>query len=129
MGTRKNAKFLSATEKENFVKACIHMKADIVNPGDPANDQYSKWDEFTAIHWMIQDAFAPGSAGVNFGHGGLGSYGFLSWHRYFIFQFEQQLRSYFPADDVMLPYWDWQDPSSIMTDDLWVPTLRPHPET
>ena len=114
MGTRKNARFLSATEKENFVKACVMMKADIVNPGDPADSQYSKWDEFVAIHWMIQNAFTPGSASVNFGHGGSGSYSFLSWHRYFLYQFEQQIQSYVPG--VMLPYWDWADPSPIMTD-------------
>lgn len=32
MGIRKNAKFLTAAEQEDFVKACILMKADIVNP-------------------------------------------------------------------------------------------------
>ncbi len=125
MGTRKNAKFLSSTEKENFVKACVHMKADIVNPGAPANDQYSKWDEFTAIHWMIQNADAPATNNVNFGHGGLGRYSFLSWHRYFIYQFEQQLRTYFPADDVRLPYWDWQDPASLMAIDFLGPSGTP----
>ena len=31
MGIRKNAKFLSPTEKENFVRACVLLKADIVN--------------------------------------------------------------------------------------------------
>jgi hypothetical protein len=74
MGVRKNAKFLSAAEKENFVKACVLMKAQIVNPAAPAAQQYSKWDEYVAIHWMIQDAFAPGDSSVNFGHGGNGSY-------------------------------------------------------
>ena len=32
MGIRRNAKFLDATEQENFVRACVMMKADIVNP-------------------------------------------------------------------------------------------------
>jgi hypothetical protein len=114
MGTRRNAKLLSPAERENFVKACVLMKADIVNPAALPADRYSKWDEFNAIHWMIQDAFAPGAASVNFGHGGSGSYSFLSWHRQFLFVFEQQLQSYVPG--VMLPYWDWTDPSSIMTD-------------
>src|SRR5258708_1715760 len=113
MGTRKNAKFLTAAERENFVKACVLMKADIVNPAAAPAARYSKWDEFDAIHWMIQDAFAPGSISVNFGHGGSGSYSFLSWHRFFLHVFEQQLQSYVPG--VMLPYWDWTDPSSIMT--------------
>jgi hypothetical protein len=60
------------------------MKADIVNPGASASQQYSRWDEYVAIHRMIQSAFAPGAANVNFGHGGSGRYSFLSWHRYFL---------------------------------------------
>ena len=62
MPVRKNAKFLSATERENFVKACVLMKADIVNPGAPAVQQYSVWDQNVAIHNEIQNAFAPGVA-------------------------------------------------------------------
>lgn len=114
MGIRKNARFLSSTERENFVRACVLMKADIVNPAAPVNDRYSSWDQFNAIHRMIQSAFAPGAANVNFGHGGTGSYGFLSWHRYFLWRLEQQLQTYVAG--VMLPYWDFTDPSSIMTD-------------
>jgi hypothetical protein len=114
LGVRKNAKFLTPTEREDFVKACVLMKADIVNPAAPASQRYSRWDEYIAIHWMIQDAFAPGTSSVNFGHGGSGSYSFLSWHRYFLYQFEKQLQSHVPG--VMLPYWDWTDPAPIMTD-------------
>jgi hypothetical protein len=119
MGVRKNAKFLTATETENFVRACVLMKADIVNPGAPANQQYSRWDEYTAVHRMIQDAFAPSTASVNFGHGGSGRYSFLSWHRYFLVRFELELQSHVPG--VMLPYWDWTDPGTIMTDDFLGP--------
>ena len=114
MGIRKNAKFLSATARENFVKACVLMKAEIVNPGAPAANRYSKWDEAVAVHRMIQNANAPAAPNVNFGHGGLGAFSFLSWHRYFLFLFEQQLQSYVPG--VMLPYWDWSDPAPLMTD-------------
>ncbi len=113
MGVRKNAKFLTALEREDFVKACVLMKADIVNPGAPASEQYSKWDESVALHLMIQQGLAGGLS-VNFGHGGSGAYSFYSWHRYYLYQFEQQLQSYVPG--VMVPYWDWTDPSSIMTD-------------
>lgn len=114
MGIRKNAKFLTAAERENFVRACVLMKADIVNPAAPVANQYSRWDESVAIHRMIQNANAPGSTGVNFGHGGLGAYSFLSWHRYFLYRFEQQLQTYVAG--VMLPYWDWTDPAPLMTD-------------
>ena len=114
MGIRKNAKFLSATEIDNYAHACVAMKADIVNPGAPAAQQYSRWDQYVAIHWMIQQAIAPGGVHVNFGHGGSGAYSFLSWHRFFLYLFEQQLQTYVPG--VMLCYWDWSDPSPIMTD-------------
>ena len=114
MAIRKNAKFLTASEQEAFVKACVLMKADIVNPGAPAAQQYSRWDENVAIHQMIQAGVAPGPISVNFGHGGNGAYSFLSWHRYFLYQVEKQLQSYVPG--AMIPYWDWTDPAPIMTD-------------
>jgi hypothetical protein len=119
MGIRKNAKFLSSTEKENFVRACVLMKADIVNGGAPPASQYSVWDQYNAIHKMIQNAFAPGSPTVNFGHGGTGSYSFFSWHRYFLYRFEQDLQSYVPG--VMIPYWDWTDPTTLMTNTFMGP--------
>lgn len=114
MGVRKNAKFLSVTEQEDFVRACVLLKAEIVNPGAPAADQYSRWDELTGLHRMIQNAFSPLGLGINFGHGGLGSYSFLSWHRYFLLHVERLLQDKVPG--VMIPYWDWTDPGPIMTD-------------
>jgi hypothetical protein len=119
MGVRKNARFLSVTEREDFARACVLMKADIVNPAAPAAQRYSRWDELVAIHRMIQSAFAPGAASVNFGHGGLGRFSFLSWHRYFLHRLELDLQSKVPG--VMIPYWDWTDPASIMTDDFLGP--------
>lgn len=114
MGLRKNVKFLSTAEKDNFVKACVLMKADIVNPTAPVAARYDRWVEFVAIHQMIQNGFAPDDNFVNFGHGGSGSYSFLSWHRYFLYRFERQLRTYVPG--VRLPYWDWTDLSPLLTD-------------
>jgi hypothetical protein len=114
MAIRKNAKFLSPAERESFVRACVLMKDDIVNPAAPASQRYSRWDENVAIHWMIQQGIAPGPVAVNFGHGGNGAYSFLSWHRYFLYQVEKQLQSYVPG--VMIPYWDWTDLAPVMTD-------------
>jgi len=119
MGIRKNAKFLTATERENFVRACVMLKAEIVNPAAPPAQQYSKWDEYVALHQEIQNAFAPGSPSVNFGHGGSGAYSFFSWHRYFLFRFELDLQS--KVAGVMLPYWDWTDPAPIMTNTFMGP--------
>jgi hypothetical protein len=114
MGVRKNAKFLTAAEREAFVRACVLLKAEIVNPGAPAASQYSRWDELTGLHRMIQNAFSPLGSNINFGHGGLGSYSFLSWHRYFLLHLERLLQSKVPG--VMIPYWDWTDPALLMTD-------------
>jgi hypothetical protein len=108
MATRKNAKYLSSTEREDFVRACVLMKADIVNPAAPVASQYSKWDQLVALHWMIQNTNAPFANNVNFGHGGTGAYGFLPWHRYFLLVLEQQLQTYVAG--VTIPYWDWTDP-------------------
>jgi len=114
MGVRKNAKFLTAAEREDFVRACVLLKAEIVNPGAPVADRYSRWDELTGLHRMIQNAFSPLGTDINFGHGGVGSYSFLSWHRYFLLHVERLLQSKVPG--VMIPYWDWTDPASLMTD-------------
>src|SRR5262245_30625657 len=123
MGIRKNAKFLTPSEREAFVQACVLMKADIVNPGAGA-DEYSRWDESVALHRFIQNVNTPGNVGVNFGHGGLGAYGFLSWHRYSLYRFEQQLQSYVPG--VILPYWDWTDPAgTIVAEDFLGPNGDP----
>lgn len=110
MSIRKNARFLSSTEREDFVKACVLMKADIVNPAALPAQQYSRWDENTALHLMIQQAFAPGALSVNFGHGAGSSWAFLSWHRYFLHRVEVQLQSYVAG--VTIPYWDWTNPTA-----------------
>jgi Common central domain of tyrosinase len=109
MSVRKNAKYLTATEKENLVRAFVMMKADPV-PGRP----YNWFDGFALIHRYIQNVAAPdipgpstASASVNFGHTNAA---FGPWHRYFLLRFEQKLQSYVPG--VMLPYWDWSDPAS-----------------
>ena len=121
MSVRKNAKFLTPSEREAFVRACVMMKADIVNPGAPPADRFDRWDQFVAIHRLIQNANTPATSNVNFGHGGPGAYGFLSWHRYFLYLLEQQLQSYVPG--VMLPYWDWSDPvGTIAVEDFLGPS-------
>ena len=53
MGIRKNAKFLPAAEREDFVKACVLLKAEILNQGAPVADRYSRWDELTALRRAV----------------------------------------------------------------------------
>src|SRR5262245_22310051 len=124
MGVRKNAKFLTAAERDAFARACVMMRADVVNPTDPAPDRYSRWEQNVALHRMIQSANTPGGDVVNFGHGGVGAYGFLAWHRYFLYRIELALQSYVPG--VMLPYWDWTYPvGTIAVDDFLGPDGDP----
>lgn len=119
MGVRKNAKYLTATERENLVRAFVMMKADPV-PGRP----YNWYEAFVLIHRYILNVTAPAVPGgspangsVNFGHGDAA---FCPWHRYFLLRFEQQLQSYVAG--VMLPYWDWTDPAGdIMVADFMGP--------
>ena len=108
MAIRRNAKSLTAGEKQKLIRALVMMKADPV-----AGRPYSWYDAFVLIHRYIQNVDSPAVVGgspartnVNFGHQGAA---FCPWHRYFLFRFEQQLQSYVPG--VMLPYWDWTDPA------------------
>ena len=114
MGIRKNAKFLTPAEKESFVRACVLLKADIVNPAAPAAQQYSKWDQYVAIHGMIQEAFC---AGLDVGE--------FRPRRQWCLQLLQlapvllvplRIGSAIEGRGVMVPYWDWSDPSPIMTE-------------
>ena len=114
MEVRKNAKFLTPAERENFVKACVLMKADIVNPGAPPAQQYCRWDENVAIHNEIQNAFAPGAAVGQLRSRRAGAYASSVGTASSSVEIEKQLQSYVPG--VMMPYWDWTDPTSIMTD-------------
>jgi hypothetical protein len=61
--------FLTA-EREDFVNACVLLKAEIVNPGAPLADQYSWWDELTGLHPMIRYGFSPLGLGITFVTGG-----------------------------------------------------------
>jgi hypothetical protein len=112
MSVRKNAKFLSAAERDALVRAFVMMRADIVNPAATPANRYSRWEQYVAVHRMIQNANTPSTNNVNFGHGGNGAYGFFPWHRYFLHVLEQQLQTYVPG--VTIPYWDWTDPSSAL---------------
>jgi len=107
MPVRKNAKYLTASERQNLVRAFVMMKADPV-PGRP----YNWFDGYALIHRYIQSVTAPAVPGgspaagnVNFGHGAAA---FGPWHRYFLLRLEQRLQGYVPG--VMLAYWDWTDP-------------------
>ncbi|GLF99610.1 tyrosinase family protein [Streptomyces yaizuensis] len=98
MSVRKNQADLTAAERKAFVDAVLELK------------RIGKYDPFVTLHRNI---FMVGPEPV--AHG---SPSFLSWHRKYLIDFEDALKSIDPA--VSLPYWDWtvdRTPASS----LWAP--------
>ena len=102
MGTRKSATRLSATERDNFLKAVLTLKNTIANPTAPSPQQISIYDQFVAIHLYAININFGGSFGLNMGHQ---DSAFCPWHRYYLYKFEQALQTVDAT--VTLPYWDW----------------------
>jgi hypothetical protein len=104
MGIRKNAARLTPTERDNFLRAALTLKNTIANPGAPAAQQISIYDQFVAIHLYTLNVSVPGGGVSNMGHQ---NSAFGPWHRYYLLRFEQALQAVDPT--VTLPYWDWTD--------------------
>lgn len=106
MDIRKSVFDLNTTEKNNFIKALLLLKSEIINPSDPDEKQYSRYDQFVALHGAVMEVEKQGWSGsaINYGHNGLG---FLPWHREYIRHFELALQE--KVAGVTLPYWDWTD--------------------
>jgi tyrosinase len=90
---RKSYTALTATEIADFQNACLALKA--VDPGATDNS-LTGWDDFVKLH----------AQNGSFAHGGPA---FLAWHRQFLFNFEEALRSVSGGayPNVTVPYWDW----------------------
>ena len=111
MGIRKNAAHLTATERDNFLRAVLTLKNTIANPAAPAAQQISIFDQFVAVHLYTLSINAPGGGGpINMGHN---ESAFCPWHRYYLLEFEQALQAVDPS--VTLPYWDWTDHTAVQT--------------
>ncbi len=107
---RKNAATMPAGEFENFFKACVLLKSQIV-PGKT----FSVYDQWVAIHGCVMGVKTPGSTQfVNLGHQNIG---FMAWHREYIRRFELALQSVVPG--VTIPYWPWPvsplEPSTLFS--------------
>jgi tyrosinase len=94
---RKNAKSLTAAEKERFVGALKALK----QKASPWSEDVSVYDEFVRWH---SNAFLgdvmPGHLAP----------AFFPWHRMLNHLFEQELQKVDPT--VTIPYWDWATDSS-----------------
>lgn len=106
---RKNAATMPAAEFENFIKACVLLKNQLV-PGRT----FSVYDQWVAVHGCIMGVRSPGSGSFqNMGHQNIG---FLPWHREYLRRFEKALQSVVP--DVTIPYWPWPmrpEPSTLFS--------------
>jgi tyrosinase len=98
LDVRKNAATMPVDEFENFLKACVLLKSQLV-PGQA----FSVYDQWVAIHGCIMGVKSPGSPSfMNMGHQNIA---FLPWHREYVRRFELALQSVVP--EVTIPYWPW----------------------
>ncbi|MFE7270044.1 tyrosinase family protein [Streptomyces sp. NPDC057623] len=107
---RKNVSKLTAGERRRFVEALLEVK------------RRGEYDEFVRLH--IEHFRGDGDRGLRAAHM---TPSFLPWHRQFVLDLENALRSV--DDSVTVPYWDWtRDRSTTSvpwTDDLLGGNGRP----
>ena len=102
MRVRKNATKMPDKEIAAFLEAILRLKAKQVT-GQTGTSVY---DQFVALHGAVMGVMTPtsGNQTVNFAHGNIG---FLPWHRQYLLEFEDALRT--EVSGVTIPYWDWAD--------------------
>lgn len=107
MRVRKNAKDLTADEKNAFTDAVLALK----QKSSPWTEGVNAYDQFVLWH---RDAFDCDLMAAHMGPA------FFPWHRMYLHLFEEQLREADPT--ITLPYWDWtvdrEIDSYIWQDDL-----------
>jgi len=98
---RKNVKDLTPQEKEDYVEAVKKLEEK------PNGTGVSILEEFAEVHAAVTHLRFPDGNIQTVAHG---SSSFVSWHRYFLETFEDELRKVKPG--VTIPYWDWSDEES-----------------
>ncbi|MEM7086030.1 MAG: tyrosinase family protein [Bacteroidota bacterium] len=88
---RKNINDVQGVEKENLLKAFQGIM-------DLDNDDPNSFYQLGGIHWYPGNTYCEHHI-----------HPFLAWHRAYILQFENALRSIPGCEDVTLPYWDISD--------------------
>lgn len=88
---RKNINDIQGVEKENLIKA---FQGIMDLPNDHPNSYYT----LGGIHWFPEPTYCEHHV-----------HPFLAWHRAYILQFENALRSIPGCENVTLPYWDISD--------------------
>jgi len=88
---RKNINDIQGAEKEKLLKAFQGIM-------DLDNDDPNSFYQLGGIHWYPGNTYCEHHI-----------HPFLAWHRAYILQFENALRSITGCEDVTLPYWDISD--------------------
>lgn len=88
---RKNINDIHGVEKENLIKAFQGIM-------DLDNDDPNSFYQLGGIHWYPAPTYCEHHI-----------HPFLAWHRAYILQFENALRTIPGCEDVTLPYWDISD--------------------
>ncbi|KAK0716374.1 hypothetical protein B0H67DRAFT_516055 [Lasiosphaeris hirsuta] len=91
---RREWRTLSKPERKSYIAAvkCLRTKPSLLAPG-VAPGSKSLFDDFVAVH-LNQTLFIHLTGN------------FLTWHRYFTYAYEQQLRTKCGYTDTV-PYWEW----------------------
>lgn len=99
---RKNAKDLTAQEKQDYVNAILTLKAT----PSPYSDTLSYYDTFVRFHQMAVERTKCTGTGVAHMNPA-----FPAWHRKMLILYEDAL-SEVSGKPIALPYWDWTDQES-----------------
>lgn len=105
---RKNVTSLTASEKSAYVNALLELKKR------GAYDKYVHWHH----HVMVPTVLPHEPRDANYRNGAHRGPAFLPWHREFLMQLEQELRTI--DSNITIPYWDWtadaatQDPTTAV---------------
>ena len=105
MKVRKNARWLTDTERANLLKAMIGLKGRYVQQGAHTMNVY---DFYPLEHRIVRRRRLARNPNQELFDGGHGGPAFLPWHREWLRRFEMDLQSI--DSTVILPYWDLLDP-------------------
>ncbi|MYA96793.1 MAG: tyrosinase family protein [Nitrospinae bacterium] len=105
MNVRKNARWLTDTERANLLKAMIGLKGRNIQQGAHRMNVY---DFYPLEHRIVRRRRSARNPNQGLGDGGHGGPAFLPWHREWLLRFERDLQSI--DSTVTLPYWDLLDP-------------------
>ena len=107
MRIRKNARWLTKTERNTFLKALVKLKATKVTKNQKTMRLY---DFYPLEHRLVRRRYLASTEkemDVKYRDGGHGGPGFGAWHREWLRRFELDLQSV--DSSVSLPYWDMMD--------------------